>query len=109
LIIKAAALADNFMVDTEAIFGDAGAEIIEQHFVADVAGKPLVRDAEMVRVKVWPASLQLNVEMARYIAVEPSFVDILPIGVTYVRSVSLELLNMTMQTIELVREVEKVL
>jgi hypothetical protein len=109
LIIKAPPLADNLMVDTEAIFGDAGAEIIEQHFVDGVVGEPLVRGAEMMRVKVRPASLQLNMEMAGYIAVEPSFKGVVPSGVTYVRSISLELLNMTMQTIELVREVEKAL
>jgi hypothetical protein len=62
----------------------------------------------MMRVKVRPASLQLNMEVAGYIAVEPSFVDVLPTGPTYERSVSIELRNMTRQTVQLVQEIENV-
>jgi hypothetical protein len=42
-------------------------------------------------------------------AVQPSFVDILPIGPTYVRSVSIELQYMAFQTVQFVNEIEKVL
>ncbi len=106
LIIEAPALADNLIVDTAAIFGNAGGEIIEEHDGNGI-GHPLARDAEIMRVKVRPASLQLNMEVVGYIAMEPSLKDVLPNGTLYVRSVGIELLQITRQTVELIRQVER--
>jgi hypothetical protein len=106
LVIETLARPDNFIAYTEAIFGDAGGEIVESHTGAGMGG-PLVRDAEIMRMKVRPANAQLNMEMAGYIAVRPSFQDILP-GITYSSPVDSELLNITAQTLQLVEEIEHV-
>lgn len=53
--------------------------------------------AEVMRVKVWPPTIRRNLANAGYVSPTPSFQDVLPDGITYTRSVDIELMNIAFQ------------
>jgi hypothetical protein len=81
---------------------DPDFEIVERRFSAE-PGWFRERDAEIMRMKMRPASLQLNMEVAGYLSPNVCFRDVIG-DTSYTIPVYLELLNITGQVLEVVRE-----
>lgn len=92
-ITPIAMLTDRFYVPD--VFGAAGGRETERGYRWEE--QPAKPGAEVLRVKVWPSSIQLNLPNAGYVSPTPSFQDVLPNGRTYTRSVDIELMHMAFQ------------
>jgi hypothetical protein len=66
----------------------------------------LKRDADIVRVKVRPASLQINMQVAGYIAPMVVFHDVLPDGSTFITDVVIALHMMHAQVAQAIEAFE---
>jgi hypothetical protein len=65
------------------------------------------QDAEVVRVKVRPASLQLNLEVAGYVVPNPSVIDGFPEGFARIVPLDGVLYEMIHKVLEVVRDFQK--
>jgi hypothetical protein len=63
-------------------------------------------DPVIMRTKIRPESVRLNMEYAGYLTPTPSFQDAISGGMTYVRSVYIELTNIAFQVGAVVDELE---
>ncbi len=105
LITPIAVLADRFMGLQVSPFGSIEGEVVE----TDYSGSeewPAKPDAEIMRVKLAPESIRLNMDEAGYLTPTPSFQDPISNGITYVRSVYIELMNIAFQISAVVDEFE---
>jgi hypothetical protein len=88
-------------------FEEAGAEAVEWHSIADWPDWLQEPNLEIMRVKIRPSSLQLNMEVAGYVAPHVSFRDYKSDGRTSEADVTIILDQIIVQTEQLIREFEQ--
>lgn len=104
-------LPDRYEIDRN-LFGDAGGEIVESTYADDSSAWLLEREAEIMRVKVRPASLQMNMEVAGYLRPNVCFRYFAPNPVTGKGKVrvtapaDVELLEISARVLDVIREFE---
>ena len=72
-------------------FKDVGGEVIKRQYTAFDC-EPAEPGVEVMRVKVWLPSIRRNLSDAGWVSPTPSFQDVLSNGMTYIRSVDIELM-----------------
>jgi hypothetical protein len=81
VITPVTVLTNRYTIDLIEFFKDSGGESVDLHYPFRSGHDWLTQnDAEVVRVKVRPASLQLNMEMAGHVIPNPSVIDRFPDG-----------------------------
>jgi hypothetical protein len=86
-------------------FERIGGELVDMHVPTRPGHDWLTEDdAEVVRVKVRPASLQLNMEMAGYVVPDPSVIDDVPEGFAVIHPLEQVLYSITHEVLGVVRD-----
>jgi hypothetical protein len=97
IITPIAVLTDRFLgfTNPEELFRGAGGEIVEKHYRIEDKDKdkePMERGTEIIRVRVQPADIKLNLALAGYVVPTPSFRDVTCDNTTHITPVDLELM-----------------
>jgi hypothetical protein len=107
-VITPVTVLTNRHTDLVEFFQGFGGELVDLHIPTRYGHDWLMeQDAEVVRVKVRPASLQLNLEVAGYVVPNPSVIDGFPEGFARIVPLDGVLYEMIHKVLEVVRDFHK--